>query len=159
VIRNVGGYSNLYGPNEDFDLWRRIVAAGGNIALLPEVYYLYRVNSAGISSTTQDLQHRLFADLVSEIWSGPVRFKSFWRIAADNGHYKRLRSPFRDAVHRQYKNDQMLLAVEFLRRGHLRSGVHTLLGALLIDPVHASGLWKTVLKGAASRVSHRTRGR
>jgi glycosyltransferase involved in cell wall biosynthesis len=137
AIMNAGGYSASYGPNEDFDLWRRIVAAGGGIALLPDVYYLYRLNPSSISSTTQELQHQLFGELLEEIWRGPVRSKSFWRIAADSRDYASLDSPFRSTVHRQYKDHQIRLTMEFLKRGHLRAAANSYLGALLIDPAAA----------------------
>lgn len=157
AIMNVGGYSALYGPNEDFDLWRRIVAAGGGLSVLPDVHYHYRLNSSGISSTTQEEQHRLFVGLVSEFWGGKVHSKSFWRIVADDRYYSRLHSPFREAVHRQYRSDQIRLTSEFLRRGFARCAVHTFLGALIIDPMHASRLTKTVMKMAIERANGRGR--
>jgi len=144
AIAKVGGYSDAYGPNEDYDLWRRIVATGGEIALIPDVLYLYRLNPSGISSTNQELQHRFFADLVNEIWQGPVQFKSFLQIAADGRYYKRLNSPFRQTVYEQYKSHQIRLAMEFLSRGHLRTSWNTFLGALLIDPVPAARLGTAV---------------
>jgi glycosyltransferase involved in cell wall biosynthesis len=159
AIVAVGGYSALYGPNEDFDLWRRIVAAGGRIALLPDVHYLYRVNSSGISKTTPDLQHRLFAELLSEVWRGPIRSKSFWNIAADNRYYARLPSPFQKTVHQQYKSDQISLAVEFVRRRHLRSGANTCLGILLIDPMSALRLGKSLIRKSIRRVTRLARSR
>ena len=147
AIANVGGYSDRWGPNEDYDLWRRIVAAGGEVALLPTVHYLYRLNPSGISSTTQELQHRLFGDLASEIWRGPVYFKSLLRIALDNRYYKRLDSPFRQAVHEQYKSHQIRLTTEFLSRGYRYSALHTFLGALLIAPASATRLGKSLVGG------------
>jgi glycosyltransferase involved in cell wall biosynthesis len=144
AIAKVGGYSDEYGPNEDYDLWRRIVAAGGEIALIPNVHYLYRLNASGISSTTQELQHRLFAVLLNEVWRGPVQFKSFWRIAADSRYYKRLDSPFRVTVHEQYKSHQIRLTTEFLSRGHVFSSCNAFLGALLIAPVPAARLGKAL---------------
>jgi hypothetical protein len=163
AIIDAGGYSDAFGPNEDYDLWRRIVAAGGEVALVPEVHYLYRLNPSGISSTTQDLQHRLFAELVEAIWRGPVHFKSFWQIAADGRYYKRIDSPFRETVHQQYKSHQLRLAGEFLGRRRFRSGLHTLLGALLIAPLPAAGLagalFAAYLRAADRRVRRLIRSR
>jgi glycosyltransferase involved in cell wall biosynthesis len=162
AVLDAGGYSDAFGPNEDYDLWRRLVAAGGEIALIPEVHYLYRLNPAGISSTTQELQHRLFADLVDAIWRGPMHFKSFWEIAADSYYYKRLASPFRRTVHEQYKSHQIRLTVEFLNRKHFNHGLHTFAGALLISPISAARLGKALLiaylSAALRRVRRLTRG-
>jgi glycosyltransferase involved in cell wall biosynthesis len=163
AIQEVGGYSDAYGPNEDYDLWRRLAAAGWELAILPEVHYLYRVNSSGISHTQQELQHRLFARLVETIWRGPVQFKSFVRIVADNYDYKRLDSSFRETVHRQYQSHQLRLAGEFLARRHFRSGAHTLLGALLIAPGPAArvarGQITSYARGAARRARRMSRRR
>jgi hypothetical protein len=117
------------------------------------VHYHYRLNSAGISSTTQEEQHRLFANLLSEFWRGRLHSKSFWRIVADDRYYARLQSPFRDAVRRQYRSDQIRLTSEFLRRGFTRCALHTFLGVLLIDPMSASKLAKTVLKVTIRRAT------
>ena len=163
AIADVGGYNNEYSPTEDFDVWRRIVAAGGEVSLLPDVHYLYRLNSSSISSTMQELQHRLFADLITEIWQGPVQYKSFWRIAADNRYYGRLESPFRHTIQERYKQHQIRLTMEFLNHRQLRSAFHTFVGALLIDPVPAARLGKALVRAwvAASirRVRHVKRSR
>jgi glycosyltransferase involved in cell wall biosynthesis len=157
AIMDVGGYSALYGPNEDFDLWRRIVASGGGLSVLPDVHYHYRLNSSGISSTTQEEQHRLFAELLSEFWRGKLHAKSFWRIVADDRYYSRLRSPFRDAVRRQYRSDQIRLTSEFLRRGFVSCALHTFLGVVALDPLQASKLVKPVLKMTIQRAADRGR--
>jgi glycosyltransferase involved in cell wall biosynthesis len=145
AVVDVGGYSGKYGPNEDYDLWRRIVAAGGQVALIPHVHYLYRLNSSGVSSTTREVQHRLFADLVKEIWRGQIHDKSVWRIVQDNRYYKHLDSPFRHTVHQQYKGHQIRLTWEFLSRRHVRAGLNAFVGALLIAPGPALHLAKALL--------------
>jgi hypothetical protein len=156
-IVDAGGYSDAFGPNEDYDLWRRLVAAGGELALIPEVHYLYRLNSAGISSTTQEVQHRLFAELVETIWRGPLQLKSWRQIVADDRYYKGLDSPFRETVHRQYKSHQLRLVGEFLGRRHVGSGLHTLAGSFLISPVATSGLVVALFKAYARAAAHRVR--
>jgi len=145
AIVDVGGYSDNYGPNEDYDLWRRIVAAGWEVGLIPEVYYLYRLSPGGISSTNQEAQHRLFAKLVKDIWQGPIYAKPFWRIIGDASYYKRLNSPFRSKVYRQYKSHQVRLTFEFLIHGQLLNGYNNFVGALCLYPASAIRLWKTLL--------------
>jgi len=145
AIVELGGYSDKYGPNEDYDLWRRIVAAGWQVGLIPEVHYLYRLSPGGISSTNKKEQHSFFTKLVKDIWLGPIYAKPFWRIIADARYYKHIDSPFKDKVYRQYKSHQVRLTFEFLIHGQLLNGYNNFVGALLLYPTGAIRLWKTLL--------------
>ena len=155
AILEIGGYSDAFGPNEDYDLWRRLVAAGGRMGIIPEVHYLYRVNSSGISSTSQELQHRLFAELLETVWRGRIHFKGVVQIVADGRYYRRLDSPFRDTVHRQYTSNQLRLTVEFLGRRHFYTGLHTLAGSLLIAPIETARLAIALVAAYARAASRR----
>ena len=145
AITEAGGYSDQYGPNEDYFLWHRLVTAGWKMAIVPDVYYLYRLSSQSISHTQSELQHKFFAQLVDKIWQGPIYSKSFWRIIADNGYYKSLDSPYHGAVCAEYKSHQVKLTFEFLLRGHLLSGYNNFVGALVLHPLGALRLWPTLL--------------
>jgi glycosyltransferase involved in cell wall biosynthesis len=145
AIVDAGGYSDKYGPNEDYYLWHKIVAAGWQIAVVPDVYYLYRLSSQSISRTKEELQHKLFAKLVNDIWEGPIYSKPFWRIVADNNYYKKLHSPYHGIICGQYKSHQIKLTFELLLRGHLLSGYNNFVGSFLLYPLGAIRLTPTLL--------------
>jgi len=144
AVDEAGGYRNDYGPNEDYDLWRRI-AQNWEIGQIPKVVYRYRLNPVGISSTNSESQHKYFAELIKDIWKGPLYKKSVWAIIRDAGYYKNLNSPYADAVYRQYKSHQVRLSFEFLIHGKLWTGYKNSLAALIIYPLGAIRLWNTWL--------------
>ena len=145
AIDEAGGYSDKYGPNEDYYLWHRIVVAGWRIGVVPEVYYLYRLSSQSISRTKEELQHKLFDKLVNDIWRGPIYSKPFWRIVADNSYYKKLQTSYHGKICAEYKSHQIKLTFELLLRGHLLSGYNNFIGALVLYPLGALRLWPTLL--------------
>jgi glycosyltransferase involved in cell wall biosynthesis len=144
AIIEAGGYRDNYGPNEDYDLWRRI-APEWEIGQIPKVLYHYRLNPAGISSSNSRVQRKLFTELVKDIWQGPLYKKSVWAIVRDARYYKHMDSAFADEVHKQYRSHQVRLSFEFLIHGKLWTGYKNSLGALVIYPLGAIRLWNTWL--------------
>ena len=144
AIIEAGGYRDNYGPNEDYDLWRRIVQ-NWEIGQIPEVLYWYRLSSGGISSTKQKLQHKLFAELVRDIWKGPIVAKSVKSIVKDAYFYAHLDSQFKRTVYHQYVDHQARLAFEFLIHGRLRTGYKTAFSLLFLKPSKFIRLWKILL--------------
>ena len=62
-----GGYRDDYGPTEDYDLWRRIMALG-KINNLPHVLYRWKSNPAGISTKKTVIQAAYTKKITDEIW-------------------------------------------------------------------------------------------
>lgn len=145
AIDEVGGYSDKYGPNEDYDLWRRLAEKGWRFRIIPESLYLYRINYSGISKTNKELQHRLFAKLISDIWKGPLHTKSLWAIFRDARYYHDLSSKYSRKMYDQYKNHQVRLTFEFLIHGHLIAGYKNWLAAVILAPKKGIKLWRTML--------------
>jgi len=144
AITEAGYYRDIYGPNEDYDLWHRI-AAKWQVGVIPEILYDYRLSAGGISSTNNEIQKQFFQKLIDDIWKGPLQKKSFLAIMRDAWFYRYLDSPYRVKVYNQYKGEQIRLSFDLLLRGYLLEGYKTSLAAILLVPFEAIRLWRTWL--------------
>jgi glycosyltransferase involved in cell wall biosynthesis len=66
AVERVGGYRPDYGPNEDYDLWRRLARAF-ELASVPAALYRYRLHPQAVTRTDPD-RVRVRERLRDEIW-------------------------------------------------------------------------------------------
>jgi len=66
TVRRIGGYNIEFWPAEDYELWSRLVIYG-RLAVIPEKLYIYRVNTAGISFSNQNLQRKKVTLIQQEV--------------------------------------------------------------------------------------------
>lgn len=131
---DVGGYSQEFYKAEDYDLWRKI-AKKWQIGQIPEILYLYRINPKGISQSNQEEQAKLTKRIVEEQYQEPIPYsKEIKSIVEDCRYYKYMGGEFGENICQQYKTAQIDLAVGFLHRKRIRTGLKTAVGAFLISP-------------------------
>jgi glycosyltransferase involved in cell wall biosynthesis len=144
AAQEAGGYKAGYEPAEDYDLWHRI-ADNWQIAQIPEVLYLWRLNPNSISHTKMGVQHAAAARTVNELFENKVASKSLLSGIMDAKYYRNLGVPLSETLYHQYVDQQVVLAFHFLVRGRLFNGYKTFLTAFYYKPKAAIRLWKTLL--------------
>jgi len=137
-----GDYTNDYGPTEDFDMWRRLADDSWQLAIIPEVLYLYRLVASGISAQAGTVQHKFAAKIIAEQFKKPFIYKGFRTIVHDGYFYRTMDSTFAEIVFHQYINEQYVIAMEMLARGWAKSGTITALAAWWLD----HSLWRKLLR-------------
>lgn len=133
AIINAGGYTDDYGPTEDFELWRRI-AEEWEIGQVPESLYWYRINPNSISHQKQEIQHKFTAKIIAEQWRRPFLYKGFRTIVRDGYYYRSLQNPFAETIYHQYINEQYVIAMELFARGKFKTGLITAMATCKLDP-------------------------
>jgi hypothetical protein len=132
AIINAGGYTNDYGPTEDFELWRRL-AEEWELGMVPEPLYWYRINPNSISHQKRDIQHKFTAKIIAEQWRKPFLYKGFRTIVRDARYYRALPTPFAEQIYHQYINEQFVIAMELFARGKFKTGLITALATVKLD--------------------------
>jgi GT2 family glycosyltransferase len=57
-IRGLGGYDSRFEVAQDYDLWARVVAAGGKLAVLPERLLRYRMSASQMTARRRPVMDR-----------------------------------------------------------------------------------------------------
>jgi glycosyltransferase involved in cell wall biosynthesis len=133
VLERAGPYSDAYGNNEDYDLWRRI-ARDHELAALPEVLYAYREHEAGVSKVTAPVRVPDRERLRDEVWAelaGRYRLRS---VLAGVRHYRSEGTAEGRVRAADLLDDQWALAREGLLRRRPWLAVRALLLAALLRP-------------------------
>lgn len=156
AIVEAGGYSEDYGPNEDYDLWRKI-AQHWEVGIIPEVLLWYRINPKSISHTKKETQHKFAHAIAEELWELPVPLKRRRQILHDARYYKKLPTDYADTIYTQYVSQQVQLAYDSLRRGKIKAGYPTALAALSLRPSSFNKLVKPMLLAGPKKVIGRLR--
>jgi glycosyltransferase involved in cell wall biosynthesis len=76
ALESAGGYTDDYGSNEDYDLWRRL-ARDWRLAAIPEVLYRYRIHPEAVTRTDPDRVARREA-LRRELWREQALVSALW---------------------------------------------------------------------------------
>lgn len=122
--KNAGGYTDTYGPTEDYELWSRILdTADVKSYIIPEALYLYRLNPEGISATKQEAQHAYSKKIQDERWSLPYIGKSSADIVRDGKNYHSLQYPYGDELFGTYYSQQFHIMEMLFKRRHFKTGL------------------------------------
>lgn len=148
AFEQAGGYSDKYGPTEDYELWRRI-AENWLVAQLPQSLYWYRLNPEGISHTKQEVQHRFTAEIIREQWQKPFVYKGYRSIVRDAYYYYSMNSPFAVEIFHQYIHQQFLIAMGLFARGKFVRGIITMVATVRLDRRKFGKLVRPALGGLA----------
>jgi glycosyltransferase involved in cell wall biosynthesis len=126
AIDTVGGYSNSFGPTEDFELWSRLSLVGDFVAL-ENTIFRWRVNSTGITSNNNKLQLEIMKRHIDALWGSSFpKVLSAKQMRAGSRHY------FLDYKKRGFDMKRIMLAdnasiaIKMIARGHLLMGIHQL---------------------------------
>jgi glycosyltransferase involved in cell wall biosynthesis len=158
AIVNAGGYTDEYGPTEDFELWRRL-AEKWELGIVPEPLYWYRINPNGISHKKQSSQHKFAAKIIAEQWRRPFLYKGYRAIVKDAQYYRRLPSPFAEQVYNQYINEQFVIAMGLFGRGKYSAGLVTFVATCRLDRSKVRQLVRLVISKLARRLGIRKKKR
>ncbi len=142
----VGGYRVSYYPADDYDLWRRI-ALIYEVANLGEVLYLYRDNPIGIMATKPNEEKERRQKIVNEMWEEST-FPPYGirKVVAQGRFYQKQPGLLNEIAYNRYINDQYLFASELLKRKKLILSLKTVIGVILLAPIHAQNLLISGLK-------------
>jgi hypothetical protein len=111
ALDRAGSYSDDYGHNEDYDLWRRL-AGVAELGCVPETLYRYRVHGEAVTQVNAGDRVERREGLRDELWASfPDRAYRFGEV---------VRPPYRGQVLHGHIADQRALAREALRRGRYR---------------------------------------
>lgn len=147
AYQQAGGYRSDYGPTEDYDLWRRLADDEWELAIIPEILYLYRLLPSGISQLAGSVQHKFAAKIVAEQFKKPFVYKGFRTIVADGRYYRRMQSQFAETIFHQYVNEQYVIAMELFARGKFKTGLITTAAAGRLDARQWRKLWRPAIGG------------
>ena len=147
AYEDAGGYRDDYGPTEDYDLWRRMADLDWEIAIIPEVLYLYRLLPTGISHQKGEIQAKFTAKIIAEQFKKPFVLKGYQTIVRDARYYRKMDNPFAAQVFNQYVNEQFVIAMEMLARGWAKSGTITALAAWRLDRKLGRRLVRPIIGG------------
>jgi len=125
-------YTGKLGPIEDYELWSRI-ASSEKFGMVPEVLYLYRLNSQGLSSLGNKEQNKQLGILKNSRWEENYIYKDYASIVADGFYYRSLNSPYVEKIYSTYLSQTYEIAVECLNRGWLKWGVINALALIRLD--------------------------
>jgi glycosyltransferase involved in cell wall biosynthesis len=156
VFSTVDPYTDAYGPTEDFELWRR-VAKHWKFGVVPEILYIYRLNSASISHTNGDIQHTNSNNLIREQWKQPFIHKTRRQIITDAEYYKSLESPFASQIFQQYMSQQKSITKELLARGWIRVGIGNARAIIFLDPSAKQQLMALIIKSILKKFKSKLR--
>ena len=159
AFEQAGGYRDNYGPTEDYDLWRRMADQEWEIAIIPEVLYMYRLLKSGISHQKSDIQAKFTAKIIAEQFKKPFVLKGYRSIVKDARYYRKMDNTFADQVFHQYVNEQFVIAMEMLARGWAKSGTITALAALRLDRHLARRLIRPIIGGWLRKLKLKPRKR
>lgn len=119
-----GGYSDKYGPTEDYELWRRLASNPlQQLSIIPDVLYLYRINPEGISQQKADTQAKFTKKIADEQWSKPYLGKGIRGILKDGDYYLRLHYTLGDGIFGTYYNQQILIMSRLFADRHFLTGI------------------------------------
>lgn len=152
-----GGYTDKYGPTEDYELWRRVVESW-DLAVIPEVLYWYRLNSAGISNSKQTTQHKYAKMILEEEWAKQhfVR-KGPREIIKDGNYYLELDSPYAQQVFEIYIDQNIIIKDRLYQEGHFKAGAEIDTALLcLIKKRYVKKFGKSIFKGFVKRLNSRS---
>lgn len=129
------GYTDEYGPTEDYELWRRFSDHTGNkFGLVPEVLYLYRINLNGISQQKTEIQSEYANKIIDEQWNKPFIGKGTRSIIADGKYYKSLSSPVSDQVFSNYYYQELHIMNMLFIKKHFLTGLRLSTALLILRP-------------------------
>ncbi len=139
AFNKVGGYSNNYGPTEDFELWIRLSSVGrlGNI---PMPVYRYRVVGNGISQSSSKVQTEFTDQHIDGLWASRTpRILTRREIKTQANRYLHLstRPSYAIGLKEQFLLDNAQIAMKLVRHGHFLSGCRQL---LYVASIGRSGL-------------------
>ena len=137
AFERAGRYRACYTTTEDYDLWRRMVGRA-HIANLPQILYVYRINTQGIglsnsvrqAAETECIQNEMWHDIPFPSWSPR-------EVVATIRFYLRTETSLRRQLLQDYAQDHYRYARALLARGQYEKASGYVLGALLLDPLGA----------------------
>ena len=147
AYQKAGGYTSDYGPTEDYVLWCKLADLEWELAMIPEVLYLYRLVPTGISQLAGSVQHDFAAKIVGEQFAKPFVYKGYRTIVGDGKYYWSLASPFAEQIFHQYVNEQFIISLEMLARGWAKSGTITALATSRLDRHFLRRLIRPIIGG------------
>ena len=152
--REAGGYSNTYGPTEDYELWRRIADNTNNeFAILPEALYWYRINPEGISQQKSEIQNKFAQTIANEQWAKPFIGKSVREIISDAEYYGRLNPLYSKSLFEVYYHQQLLIMQKLFTSRHFLTGVKHATALLRLAPDrHRKLITRSVIGGFMRKV-------
>lgn len=122
----VGGYSDAFGPTEDFELWSRLSLIG-EFAALEQTIFRWRVNTKGISSNNNKLQLEIMKRHTQALWAS-----SFPKVIPASQLRSDGRSYFKTYKKRGFDMRNILLSdsaqigLKMIRHGRPLMGLHQL---------------------------------
>lgn len=139
AFNKTDGYSNQYGPTEDFDLWIKLSRLG-RVANIPSAVYRYRVVESGISQSSSDIQAKYANEHISNLWADAtprVLSRREVKKQADRYLHAQIRHTYAVGLKEQFLMDNAQIGVKLIRHGHFMKGISQLIN---VASVGRSGL-------------------
>jgi hypothetical protein len=131
VARAAGGYREV-GPVEDYDLWTRI-AAGHEVAALPDLLFTYRRTASGISSIAGQVQRDALARARSAAHrADPMAVPSPRQVVAQGTAHQRRYGSTCSRPLDEYVFDHAWLAIVLARERRLVPAARLAAGVVLL---------------------------
>lgn len=124
ACEKVGGYSDAFGPTEDFELWSRLSVIGDFVGL-EETIFRWRVNRKGITSNNNKLQLEIMKSHTAALWAS--RFPeviSAETLREDGRRYFRTYKKRGYDMRNIILMDNAKIAFQMMKRGRLLMGLH-----------------------------------
>ena len=147
AFNKAGGYSNKYGPTEDYDMWIKL-ANLGMVVNLPYPVYRYRINRLGISQQSSERQAKETKAHSSRLWdkNAPTILTRSELMAASK--YYLHASPlewYGIALKQQMLSDNAQIGIKLIRRGHILMGCRQLFAVALTGRTGIRAVIKRIL--------------
>ncbi len=124
VFEALSGYTDEYGPTEDYELWRRFANTSAyKFGVVPQALYLYRLNSEGISNKKSAIQAKFTQLISTEQWNKPYIGKSVRSIIVDGKYYQSMQPGLRDQVFNNYYYQNLRIMQHLFIDSHFLTGL------------------------------------
>lgn len=150
---DAGGYTDTYGPTEDYELWSRMLDDDSRSYIIPEPLYIYRLNPEGISASKHEVQQKFSEKIREERWKMPYIGKSVKDIIRDGKYYHSLPYPLGNEVFGAYYYQQLFIMQKLFKMKHYKTAIQHAFALYKLRPDwNRELLLKAVLGGFLRKV-------